>query len=206
MKMEPSYIIWLCLIILILFNMLIYFHDPYLYSNATNCLHLKCKEYALFAGILTLVADVCLATSLTFINPIPYLPTYWFVGLAVIYIMLIYTNYNQADIVTQDEKFNPPPEGFFKKNFRIGFRIIILTLYIFIFLGRFSTETQPTIGVQPWTEKLLYNRFGGLTKPNAIPFFLSWASIIAIPIASIQLYKTVKYHPSNHNQPVSWSN
>ena len=94
--------------------------------------------------------------------------------------MLIYVNYHQADIVTQDEKFNPPPEGFFKKNFRIGIRILILTLYIFIFLARFSTETQPTLGIQPWTQKILYNRFGGLTKPNAIPFFLSWASIIGM--------------------------
>lgn len=205
MNLEPNYLIWIALVILIIFNIIINYNDPFLYSNSKNCLFVKCKEYAFISGSASLFFDVCIAISLTLVNPIPYLPKYWVIPLVILYFMAIYTNYNQAQIVTKDEPFGVPPEGFFNKKTRIIFRSIILILYTFIFLGRLGTESQPTIKIQSLAEKFLYNRFGGFKKGNEVAFLLGWISLLSIPVSVLQLYKTIKYFPTNYNQPVSWS-
>jgi len=147
---------------------------------------------------------MCLFISLTFINPIPYLSKYLFIGVGILYLLVILLKYNQTQIIQSNTDFQPPPEGFFYQNVRLGIRITILALYCLIILGRFASETMETGSAQPILERLVYSRFGGYNKNNQIPFALSWITFLAIPIASIRLVQTVKFHPKNYDLPLQW--
>lgn len=207
MDLEPSYLTWGLLGPLLILNILIFFHDPYKYSNSQNCLELPCRPYSLTTALFTLFLDLCLAASLTHINPLPFLPTFWYIPFGIIAIMIILLHFNESNVVVKDKRFNPPPEYFFKKPVRMVIRGVITILYLLIITARLSSETIPTLKLEtlPFSHRFLYNRFGGLNANNMVPFFLSWLSILALPIAIIRLYQTIKYHPSDYNQPLPWN-
>ena len=204
--LQPSYLVWGMLTILIILNIIIFFHDPLLYtdSKSDSCFNKSCRNYTLTTTLITFALDMCLFISLTFINPIPYLSKYLFVSVGILYLLVILLKYNQTLIIQSNTNFQPPPEGFFYQNVRLGIRIVILALYCLIILGRFASETMETGSAQPILERLVYSRFGGYNKTNQIPFALSWITFLVIPIASIRLYQTVKFHPKNYDLPLQW--
>ena len=203
--METSYLTWFFLILVMILNIVMVFHDPLKYSISKKCLLLPCRQYSLILSLVTLTLDLMIGISLTYLNPIPFVPKIWFIPVGIIYLMVVLLHFNQSDIVFQDHSFKPPPETFFKKTTRIIFRSIILSLYLFILIGRIASETRPTLSTQPLAEKFIYNRFGGFSSQNYFIFFISWVTILTIPLAGIRLYQTITYHPTKYNQPLAWN-
>lgn len=203
--METSYLTWFFLILVIILNLIMVFHDPLKYSISKKCLLLQCRKYSLALSLITLTLDLLIAISLTYINPIPFLPKIWYIPVAIIAFMVILLHYNESQVVFKDHSFKPPPEFFFKKTTRIIFRGIILALYLFLFIGRFASETQPTISTQPFIQRVFYNRFGGFGSHNYLLFFISWITLLTIPLASIRLYQSITYHPTIYHQPLAWN-
>lgn len=204
MELTPSYLTWSILALILILNPIIFFNDPFKYSNSSKCLHLTCRRYSLIMALVILAIDMILAISLTLINPLPYLPKFWFIPYTIIVFMIILLHFNESKIVVKDKRFTPPPEFFFRKKTRIVCRAILASLYLLIIVARFASESQPTISTQTKPERFLYNRFGGLHSQNVIPFFLSWLTIIALPVAGLRLYQEITYHPSKYNQPLAW--
>ena len=204
MLVEPNYIVWGLASILVIFNILMFFHDPLVYANPKKCLFLQCRQYSLVYALATLFLDLCLLVGLTHIAGLPYLPTYWYIPFGILAVSIILLQFNTTTVAAKEHRFTPLPIYFFRKNGRIVFRSIILTLYIVIFVSRYLVEAQPTIPTQPRVERFFYNRFGGLSQRNSIFFLLSLLTIFSIPLSAFRLYQEITFHPTIYNLPLAW--
>jgi hypothetical protein len=204
MQLEPNYIIWGAVSLLLILNLLIYFHDPLIYANPQKCFFLQCRKYSLVYALVILGLDLCLVISLTHLAGPPYLPTYWYIPFAILAVLIILMRYNETQITAKEHRFTPLPLYFFRKNGRIIIRSIILALYLIILLSRYLTEALPTIPTQSLPERFFYNRFGGLTQKNSIIFLLSILTVFSIPIATFRLYQEITFHPTIYNLPLAW--
>lgn len=206
MKVQTSLLPYGFLSGILFLNIFIFFHDPLKYSGAPKCLDFPCRTYSLMAAFLTLLLDLFLAISLTHTNPLPFVPTYWYIPFAIIAAMVIWLHYNESRIVVKDRDFHPPPEFFVKKPVRIATRAIILGFYLLLLTSRLATETQSTIPTQPFFQRTIFNKFGGLQGGNTIPFFLAYvAFMLLIPLASFRLYQDITYHAGDYHLPPSWN-
>lgn len=205
MNFKPSKLVWICMALVIVLNVFMFFHDPLKFSNSKKCIYLTCRKYSLIFALVILGLDLCHGVGLTFINPLPYTPTFWFIPFTILAVMIILLNFNESTIVVKDNNFNPLPELFFTKTVRIIFRSVIALLYLILFIMRYATEAVPTLGVQPKLERFFFNRFGGLTPGNQLLFFLSWLTIFTLPLAGFRLYQEITYHPTKYNQPLGWN-
>ena len=204
MTLKPNYLIWGLVSVLLILQSTIFFHEQLQYSNAKMCLRLQCRQYSLIYAILTFVFSMFLVISLTHIAPPPYLPTFWYLGFGIIALMIILLHYNQTNIISSDRTFHPPPQYFFGKKTRIVIRSLILALILLIFLGRYMEEALPTLETQPFLEKYIFNRFGGLQQGNIPFFYLSWLTILAFPFTIFRLVQEITFHPTAYHLPLNW--
>ena len=204
MKLQPSYLVWISVTLVLLLNIFMFFMDQYKYSNSQKCLNLTCRKYSLIFALVILTLDLCNGFTITHINPLPYIPRFWYIPVSILATMVILLHYNESEIVVKDTSFQPLPEFFFTHNVRIIFRAFITLLYLIIFMSRYLTESLPTIEVQSKLERFVYSKFGGLHYNNKICFMLSWITIFTIPLAGFRLYQEITYHPTKYNLPLAW--
>lgn len=204
MEIQPNYLIWGLVSILIILQSIIFFHEQFLYSKAKICALLECRKYSLILALVTFAFSMCLIISLTHIAAPPFLPTFWYVGFGIVALMIILLYYNQTDIISADHRFSPPPQHFFGKTTRIIIRSLIVGLFLIIFLGRYMTEAMPTLTTQPFLERFVYNRFGGLQTGNIPFFYLSWVTILSVPFTVFRLIQEITFHPTPYYLPLNW--
>lgn len=202
--MEPNYLIWALIAFLLILQSIIFFHEQLQYSNAKICSMIQCRQYSLIFALVSLCLSMFLIISITHIAPPPFLPTFWYIGFGIVAFMIILLHFNQTNIINSDNNFHPPPEHFFGKKTRIVIRSLILALIIIIFLARYMTEELPTLSTQPFVEKFILNRFGGLQQGNVPFFYLSWLTILAIPFTTFRLIQEITFHPSAYYLPLNW--
>ena len=202
--MEPNYLIWALIAVLLILQSTIFFHEQFQYSNAKICFMLECRQYSLIFALVTLALSMALIISITHIAPPPFLPTFWYLGFGIVALMIILLHFNQTDIINSDNTFHPPPQHFFGKKTRIVIRALILALILIIFLARYMKEALPTLSTQPFAEKFILNRFGGLTQENKVFFYLSWLTVLAVPFTTFRLVQEVTFHPTAYFLPLNW--
>lgn len=204
MEIKPNYLIWGLVTVLLILQSTIFFHEQFLYSKAKVCALLECRKYSLILALITFTLSMFLIISLTHIAAPPFLPTYWYVGFGIVALMIILLYFKQTKIISTDHRFNPPPEHFFGKTTRITIRALILALFLLIFLARYMAEKMPTLTTQPFLERFVYNRFGGLQPGNTPFFYLSWLTILAVPFTIFRLIQEITFHPNAYHLPLNW--
>lgn len=198
-------LMWISAITIMFLNFIIYLSDPLKHTNAVECLGLPCRTYSVSAALLIFTIDLILIIVLT--HQMPFmkdLPKLWYIGLGIIGYMIILLIHNTNFVVVEDKKINPPNEYLLLKNIRSFFYIIVLILYIIVFVSLYTTNVKNTIPAQPFSEKFIFNRFGGYKYDNKIIFCLSYLIILGIPISAYRVYKGVKYHPYHYKLPLAW--
>tara|TARA_B100000963_G_C22582887_1_gene651687 strand:+ start:380 stop:1000 length:621 start_codon:yes stop_codon:yes gene_type:complete len=204
MEIKPNYLIWGLVALLLILQSMVFFHEQLQYSKAKICLYMECRLYSLIYALVTFTFSMFLLISLTHIAAPPFLPTYWYIGFGIVALMIILLHHNQTNIISGDHKFSPPPEHFFGKKTRIVIRSLILALVILIFVVRYMAESQPTLTTQPFIERFIYNRFGGLQQGNIPFFYLSWLTILIVPFNIFRLVQEVTFHPTAYHLPLNW--
>ena len=217
-------ILWGLVILVIILNLIIYLVEPLKYTEAKECLKLPCRQFVLFNQILGFLFDICIIvvifkmlgtgkTSLVFIV---------FFFLAII----LYTSWFVAKPVVKNNKINPPPEMFIKKDARIGLQVCILLLdliiFFLLFMIRAGIDNKNTLnnnrnisnsfykGISASWDKgygitnLLNTRFGGNVDGNRFVFACGWVAFLGIFQNIYNLYKTVTFQPAFYNLPLSW--
>jgi len=225
-------ILWCLVILVIILNLIIYLVEPLKYTEAKECLKLPCRKFVLFNQILGFLFDICIIvvifkmlgtgkTALVFIV---------FFFLAII----LYTSWFVAKPVVKNNKINPPPEMFIKKDARIGLQVCILLLdliiFFLLFMIRAGIDNKNTLnnlnnnrnisnsffnnaisaGWGPFKNKgygitnLLNTRFGGNVDGNRFIFACGWVAFLGIFQNIYNLYKTVTFQPAFYNLPLSW--
>jgi hypothetical protein len=218
-------ILWGLVIVVIILNLIIYLVEPLKYTETKECLKLPCRQFVLFNQILGFLFDICIVvvifkmlgtgkTALVFIV---------FFFLAII----LYTSWFVAKPVVKNNKINPPPEMFIKKDARIGLQVCILLLdliiFFLLFMIRAGIDNKNTLNnnriisnsfiykgiITSWGKRygitnLLNTRFGGNVDGNRFVFACGWVAFLGIFQNIYNLYKTVTFQPAFYNLPLSW--
>jgi hypothetical protein len=197
--------IWCLVIIVILLNFIYYIIDPLKYTEDRGCLKLPCRKFTLFNQVLGIIFDILIIIVIS--SLVGFKPT------SIIYVtfsfllFVIVVSWFAARPVVKNEKINPPPQLFFKKNIRIVIQIIILLLDITIFFLLFMIRSGIDInnkGILFGFIDLINSRFGGNVKGNRVIFTCGWIVFLGIFQNIYNLYNTIIFYPSHYNLPLSW--
>ena len=200
-------LIWCLVIIVILLNFIYYIIDPLKYTEDRGCLKLPCRKFTLFNQLLGIIFDILIIIVISSLIG--------FESTSIIYVIfsfllfVIIVSWFSARPVVKNEKINPPPQLFFKKNIRIVIQIIILLLDITIFFLLFMIRSGIDIkdkGILFGFIDLINSRFGGNVEGNRIIFTCGWIVFLGIFQNIYNLYNTIIFHPSHYNLPLSWRN
>jgi len=221
-------ILWGLVILVIILNLIIYLVEPLKYTEAKECLKLPCRQFVLFNQILGFLFDICIIvvifkmlstgkTAMVFI-------VFFFMA------FILYTSWFVAKPVVKNNKINPPPEMFIKKDARIGLQVCILLLdliiFFLLFMIRAGIDNKNTLNnlnnnrnisnsfiykgiITSWGKRygitnLLNTRFGGNVDGNRFVFSCGWVAFLGIFQNIYNLYKTVTFQPAFYNLPLSW--
>jgi hypothetical protein len=214
MNIDPN-ILWCLVILVIILNLIIYLVEPLKYTEAKECLKLPCRNFILFNQILGFLFDICIIvvifkmlgtekTAMIFI-------VFFFMA------FVLYTSWFVAKPVVKNNKINPPPEMFIKKDARIGIQVCILLLDLIIFFLLFMNKAgidnnAISAGSGIFKNKgygitnLLNTRFGGNVEGNRFVFACGWVAFLGIFQNIYNLHKTFTFQPAFYNLPLSWRN
>ena len=137
--------------------------------------------------------------------------------LFIFFAFLILTSWFVAKPVIDDNTLNPPPQLFLNKDTRIVMNFILLFLDLIIFFLLFTIKSNNnnnnnaiSSGWGIFKNKgygitnLINTRFGGNIDGNRFFFFCGWFASLGIFQNIYNIYKSVTYHPTYYNLPLSW--
>lgn len=207
-------IIWGLVILVIILNIITYLVEPLKYTEEKECLRLPCRQFTIWNQLLGYFLDICVIVVIAKLLGFKASPLIFIVG--SFFAFLIYTSWYIAKPVIRNEKINPPPELFLKKDIRITLQVIILLLDLLIFVLLFM-ENDSGLGDNSIMSgsgifknkgygitNLINTRFGGNVKGNRVVFVCGWLVFFGLFQNIYNLYKSVTYHPSYYNLPLSW--
>ena len=180
-----------------------YFNTPLDYSDAIQCMGLKCRPFSLILNMLSFTFLSGMMICMGILNKSIFIPTYWFVPIVIIGYILIFIDWRNKRIVhPRPGKITPPPEGYIPKNRRIILVMAILLIYTFLFLANFASHKVP-VQSEKLSEIIFWNAFGSF-KERRGAFMAGWLSFFGIITAVINVYFTEIFHPQKFNLPNSW--
>ena len=207
-------IVWGLVILVIILNIITYLVEPLKYTEEKECLQLPCRQFTLGNQLLGYFLDICAIVVIT--KLLGFKATSLIFVVCSFFAFLIYTAWYISKPVVRDEKINPPPELFLKKDIRIILQVIILLLDLLIFVLLFMEndvglgDNSIMSGSGIFRNKgygitnLINTRFGGNVEGNRFVFVCGWLVFFGLFQNVYNLYKTVTFHPSYYNLLLSW--
>ena len=198
-------LIWFLIILVVLLNFIYYLIDPLKYTENRGCLKLPCRKFTLFNQVLGLFFDILVIVVVA--SLIGFKSTSMIYVIFIFLLFVIIVSWVAAKPVVKNQKINPPPELFLKKDIRITIQIIILLLDVLIFFLIFMIRAgidKDNKGILYGFINLINTRFGGNIEGNRVIFTCGWLVFLGIFQNIYNLYNSVVFHPSHYNLPLSW--
>lgn len=184
-----------------------YFQEPLRYSNAEGITGLTLSWETYILSMINLVNYFITLFGLWLTIPFLFgMPNYWFIAL-FIFLMALFTEIfiNTKDYVNVDNNiFQPPPDNFYPKKYRLIIHYFILIFDVLIFLQLFLATNDISINAKTFLDKYLLGRFGGWVKGNRINFLASWLATVGILFDIYNIRNQTYFYPCKYKLPITW--
>ena len=195
---------WFVYISAFLLNILAYYENPLLFTDAKKCMGLPCRLFSFISGMCAMFLGVFGLIALWYCAPFTsFLPDYWYIPVAIITFAIIAQITISVEVQTDNGDFNHPPEFLWSKQNRYYLYVLILILDIIFFHQLWLDGGKQLIENPRVIDDLILGRFGGWNE-NKFNFMVEWFGSIQLLFDILAIWQISSFQSCKYGLPASW--
>jgi hypothetical protein len=195
---------WFIYMTAFILNILAYYENPLLFTDARKCLGLPCRLFNFISGMCAMALGIFGLIALWYCAPFTsFLPDYWYIPVAILTFAIIAQITISVEVQTDNGEFNHPPQYLWGKTDRNYLYVLLLVLDLIFFHQLWMDGGKQLIENPRVIDDLILGRFGGWNQ-NKFNFMVEWFGVIQIVFDILAIWQIKSFRSCDYGLPASW--